>query len=379
MPKPGLLIGPIICCGSADMGGQIGEVIFIRGNLGQNFLFTMDGLFVGAMMQDGRLPYETLPEREELLTGTPMETRTEGGEPFSGWFGRQDDGTVRATSSMAGQAGMILEVNGLDSVRRFTAGNLELDEATIGKALADNAARDAKAKEAAKPVLTRVETPPPFRGEPKDWAKVPGVIVLREGTGERADIRLAYDDHQLYACFDVADQSPWLNAGKDFAYLFKTGDAVDIQLSTQPAAKPGAGPVAGDIRIVMAMAGGAPAAVLMAPKDPVAKPELRQTYTSPVMSIAFDRVELLQSARVMVHKTNRGYLLEAAIPLAVIGLKPEKGMKLRGDVGFVSSDAAGTINTARTYLFNKKTALVNDLPGEAILAPAEWGEIEVTQ
>jgi hypothetical protein len=205
------------------------------------------------------------------------------------------------------------------------------------------------------------------------------VIVLREGTGERADIRLAYDDHQLYACFDVADQSPWLNAGKDFAYLFKTGDAVDIQLSTQPAAKPGAGPVAGDIRIVMAMAGGAPAAVLMAPKDPVAKPELRQTYTSPVMSIAFDRVELLQSARVMVHKTNRGYLLEAAIPLAVIGLKPEKGMKLRGDVGFISSDAAGTINTARTYLFNKKTALVNDLPGEAILAPAEWGEIEVTQ
>ena len=35
------------------------------------------------------------------------------------------------------------------------------------------------------------------------------------------------------------------------------------------------------------------------------------------------------------------------------------------------------INTARTYWANKKTGLVNDLPGEALLAPAEWGEIEV--
>jgi hypothetical protein len=52
-------------------------------------------------------------------------------------------------------------------------------------------------------------------------------------------------------------------------------------------------------------------------------------------------------------------------------------MKLRGDVGFISSDAKGMINTARTYLFNKKTGLVNDLPGEASLRPAEWGEIEV--
>ena len=52
-------------------------------------------------------------------------------------------------------------------------------------------------------------------------------------------------------------------------------------------------------------------------------------------------------------------------------------MKLRGDVGFISSDAMGMINTARTYLFNKKTGLVNDLPGEAMLNPAEWGEIEI--
>jgi hypothetical protein len=377
MPKPGLLIGPIKACGLADMGKEIGEVLFIRGNLGQNFLFTMDGLFVGAMMQDCRLPGESFPNREELLAGVPMETYCEGGEPFNGWFGRQDDGKVRETSGMAGQAGMVLEIKGLETIRRFNAANLTLDEATLAKALADNAERLAAAAKSKPLVLRSMATAPTLQGAAKEWENIPGVKVVREGTGEQAEVKLAYDQQNLYAAFDVADQSPWLNAGKEHAYLFKTGDAVDLQLSTQPATKPGASPVAGDIRIVMATLGGKPAAVLMVPKDPKAAPELRQTYTSPVMTIAFDRVEVLTNARVAVKKTGRGYLLEAAIPLADIGLKPEPGMKLRGDVGFISSDAKGTINTARTYLFNKKTGLVNDLPGEARLPTAEWGEIEV--
>ena len=377
MPKPGLLIGPIKACGLADMGKEIGEVFFIRGNLGQNFLFTMDGLFVGAMMQDCRLPGDGLPAREEQLLGVPMETMSEGGEPFSGWFGRQDDGKVRETSGMAGQAGMILEIKGLETIRRFTAGNLTLDEATLAKVLADNAERLAAVAKSKPLVLRSLATPPTLQGAAKDWENIPGVKVVREGAGEQADVRLAYDQQNLYVYFDVVDQSPWLNEGKEYAYLFKTGDAVDLQLSTKPAAKPGAGSVPGNIRIVMAQLGGKPAAVLMAPVDPKAAPELRKSYTSPVMTIVFDRVEVLKNARVAVKKTGRGYLLEAAIPLADIGLKPEPGMKLRGDVGFISSDAKGRINTARTYLFNKKTGLVNDLPGEAGLRPAEWGEIEV--
>ena len=32
------------------------------------------------------------------------------------------------------------------------------------------------------------------------------------------------------------------------------------------------------------------------------------------------------------------YLVEASLPLAALGLKPAKGMKLRGDLGFISSD-----------------------------------------
>lgn len=50
-------------------------------------------------------------------------------------------------------------------------------------------------------------------------------------------------------------------------------------------------------------------------------------------------------------------------------------MKLRGDLGFISSDAAGAIDVARTYWTNKDTNLVNDLPQEAWLFPATWGRI----
>ena len=49
------------------------------------------------------------------------------------------------------------------------------------------------------------------------------------------------------------------------------------------------------------------------------------------------------------------------------------GMTIRGDVGFISSDAAGTINTARTYWSNKATNLVSDLPSEAWMNPGNWG------
>jgi hypothetical protein len=48
-------------------------------------------------------------------------------------------------------------------------------------------------------------------------------------------------------------------------------------------------------------------------------------------------------------------------------------MALRGDVGFISSDADGKINVARTYWANKDTNLVNDLPQEAWLFPHTWG------
>jgi hypothetical protein len=85
----------------------------------------------------------------------------------------------------------------------------------------------------------------------------------------------------------------------------------------------------------------------------------------------FDEVRLLTTAKIGVTIKDGGYRLEAAIPLAELGLKP--GAETRGDIGFISSDAAGRINTARTYWSNQATNLVNDEPMEAWFDPSRWG------
>jgi hypothetical protein len=71
------------------------------------------------------------------------------------------------------------------------------------------------------------------------------------------------------------------------------------------------------------------------------------------------------------------YIVTAAIPLADLHLKPRPGMAIRGDVGFISSNAAGTIDVARTYWANQHTNLVNDMPLEAWFSPELWGEFKV--
>ena len=57
-----------------------------------------------------------------------------------------------------------------------------------------------------------------------------------------------------------------------------------------------------------------------------------------------------------------------------LGLSPAPGLIVRGDAGFISSDAQGTKNVARTYWSNTVTNLTSDEPSEAWLYPATWGE-----
>lgn len=187
---------------------------------------------------------------------------------------------------------------------------------------------------------------------------------------------MAVDEQRLYLYYSVEDDSPWLNEGKDFTRLFKTGDCVDLQLCTDAALAEDAKrriPGKADVRVVIGQAGGKPVAVLMRVADPTADKALAVEYTSPVAPKRFDRVEILAGAVVRVAKGGKGYAVEASLPLAALGLNPAKGVRVRGDLGFISSDAAGTINSARTYWANKDTNLVSDLPQEAWLDPAAWG------
>jgi sugar lactone lactonase YvrE len=375
MPKPGLLIGPLKICGVTRIDDQVGNVFMMRGNLGQDFFMTTDGLYVGALFQDGRLPYQGLPSTEAALKGMPMESFSEGGEPFNGWFGKQNDGKVRLTMGIPRQAAMIVQVKGLESIRRFTGRDVTLAMPAIVKADADNTRRTQASAGAKRYTMQKLAVAPAIDGNPTEWRALPAIDVVRDGQPDRASIKLAYDATTLYVLATVQDSSPWKNLGKDAATLFKTGDVVDIQLSA-PGAAAHREPIAGDQRLLIAPYNGKPVVVRMAPVDKTAPAELHVRFQSPVGPKAFDRVEVLGEARVAVKVDERAYTVEAAIPLAAIGLTPQSGAAVLGDAGFISSDAAGMINTARTYWANSATNLVNDLPLESWLSPASWGAFQ---
>jgi hypothetical protein len=343
---------------------------------------TTDGLYVGAMFQDGRLPGESLPNTEAALRGMPMEAFSHGSEPFNGWFGRQSDGKIRMTCGLPREAAMILEVKGLETIRRFRGPEVTLDATAILKADAANGARALAAATPKEYAVHAMPARPKIDADPRDWRSIPAMSIARGGGPARTSARLAWDDERLYLFLDVEDPSPWRNEGKDPTRLFKTGDAVDLQLATspeQPGAKKRRDPVASDVRVVFSQLEGKCVAVLMKPIDPAAPKERNVRYHSPVGDRTFDRVEVLAEAKVAVRVLAGRYRVEAAVPLKAIGLTAQAGLTLLGDVGVIASDAQGRVNTARTYWANPHTNLVSDLPHEAWLYPQAWGRLTFVQ
>ncbi|NLB69099.1 MAG: hypothetical protein GX804_05385 [Lentisphaerae bacterium] len=374
IPFPGDIVGPLKIVGVTHVNDDVGKIFLICGNLGQDYFMTTDGLFVGAMFNDGRLPSEALPDNEEALVGAPMENFSHKGEPFNGWFGKQADGVIRMTVGFPREAAMILTVTGLDTVQRFDAGDIVISEEMLAEANRDNVRRAGPEESAKVYTVQRFDSAPVIDGLDNDWEDMPALTVDRVGYPFKGTVRMAYDDDNLYVVYSIQDDSPWINGGKDFTRLFKTGDAVDLQIGAEePAKRREPGP--SDMRILISQMDGKPVVVHMKPVDPTAEKESAYTYVSPVMTRIYERLEIMKDAQVSVTKTDRQYVVEAALPLSVLGFKPEKGMKMRGDFGFISSDTTGTINVARTYWANRDTNLVNDLTSEAWFIPSSWGEI----
>jgi len=69
------------------------------------------------------------------------------------------------------------------------------------------------------------------------------------------------------------------------------------------------------------------------------------------------------------------YVVEAAIPLAALGLSMKDGLTLRGDFGVTHGDKSGSDTLVRTHWNNQSTGLVNDEVFELKMEPANWGEL----
>ncbi|HEY3280864.1 MAG TPA: FlgD immunoglobulin-like domain containing protein [Armatimonadota bacterium] len=370
--RPGYLIGPSSILGTAYLGPGIGEVFDLNGNLGENYLFTRDGLLIQSLFRDVRGGFE-VPGK--AVRGMAMDATTAGGESFGGNFVRTADGRTYLT--IGGTDARVLRVSGLESLRRF-GGAFTYTPAQYVRAqevARENAARAAEPKRFTVP---RAASAPVIDGKADDW---PGLLSddasameLQESSEQRyGRVQAAYDSRNLYLAYRVTSGADHpRNAGQDDRLLFKTGDAVDLMLGPEPQEG-----LAGDLRLLLTLRGGAPIAVLNQKLAPDAPASEHYAFTSPWRSIPFDRVRTAPEVKLAAAPVAGGYLLEAAVPWTLLGVTPSPGLTLRADVGILSADAGGTQTVARHYWSNGATGLVNDVPGEADLAPELWGTWEL--
>jgi hypothetical protein len=73
-------------------------------------------------------------------------------------------------------------------------------------------------------------------------------------------------------------------------------------------------------------------------------------------------------------KGDKDFVVEAAIPLKVLDLKPSVGLRLKGDWGILTSEDGHQVKT-RAYWSNLNATGTADEPTEARLEPHRWGTI----
>ena len=215
----------------------------------------------------------------------------------------------------------------------------------------------------------------PLDGKAEQW---PGLLddskpalELQDSLSQRyARVQARYDDKNLYLAYRVfSARTAMKNAGQAERLLFKSGDAVDLMVGLESD-----GGASGK-RLLMTFKDGHPIAVLNQKKDPSASDSEKFDFSSPWRTITFDRVVSVKGVEVVSTPLQGGYLVEAAIPWSVLGITPKSGLVLKADVGVLFGDQGGVQTIARQYWSNKATGLVNDVPGEADLAPNLWGKL----
>ncbi len=361
LPTAGELQGILFFTGVAPLDDKA-DVLAMNGNHGRAFLMTSDGLYLDEMFPDCRLMTNPQAGGVGIL----------GGECFGGTFGLS-----KKTGEYYFQGGGIeYRVYRVDGLKQTTRSEGTL---TVSPEQAVAAERDKSRSVAAVagPRKTRIpfaHTPPALDGKGKGWPAEP-VAQWNKGGQFPVTINAVRDNTTLYLRYAVQnDSSPWINNGKDWQLLFKTGDGVDLQIGSDPKANSTrTGPVPGDLRLFVAPFQGGNIAVLYRHRLPGATDSV--VFQSPWRSEKVDSVKKLESARIAVERGANAYSVEIAVPLAELGLATVSGQPLKGDFGIIYGDADGTTNIFRNYWSNQATGLVNDVPGEIMLAPNLWGEV----
>ncbi|MCR9116225.1 MAG: hypothetical protein NXI22_04650 [bacterium] len=343
LPEPGVMQGVLGILGLATFDDR-SDLMFLNGNHGRCFVLTTDGLYLDEAFVDVRVSY--LKNEYRL-----------GGEIFGGSFDRSHkDGKYYVQIGHGPYR--IYELTGLDSAQRI-AGDIVVSKAQILVAEQQSLRRVAE-KQLAKRV------------------SLPGDVSWDKNGKFPVQVKMRRDETHLHLEYRVQDSSPWVNNGRDWTKLFATGDTVDFQFGVDPSANANRkGPVVGDKRLLIAEYEGEPIAVLYEHRLPKAKNSIE--FTSPWRGEKVDNVERLTDAAIEVKADKRGYVVTATVPLSSLHWKPKAGVQYRADFGVTYGDAQGTETNLRSYWSNQSTGLVDDIPGEVMLSPHLWGELNFTK
>jgi hypothetical protein len=359
LAKPGDLFGTMRIAGEVQLppanGGEIVGITCYRGYFG---FLNEDGLFVDQVgYDDGRSPD---PNFDVFFI-----------ENFSGFFFKNArNGKVYLFCGDVD--GRILELQGWNTIQRFNAGSVTVTPAQYQSVVgASSTGGQAGSSE----VVSVQHGTPTLDDSMAGWEASPATTIALDET-RKAEVRLAYDANNLYARFEVPDTSPWQNANPDWRYLFKSGDAVDVQLGPLFKGDGKRKNQAGDVRVMIAPQGDEKTciAVGMWPKTPPGlKPE-PQLYQSPTGEESFEKVSQLNNVKCAAVRKTDSYVVVAAIPWKELGMTaPAQYSQLEGDVGVLQSDGSGTRTVLRRYHFNQDTGIVNDIPNEVRVVSRNWG------
>ena len=384
MPQfPGELIGTTRLLGPTvkPRHSDAGEIWAINGNKGNVYLMTTDGLFVATLFKDSRIPSAawSMPKAQR---GMLLNDVTNSEESFWPSMTQTDDGKVYVITNFPS----IIRLDGLESIRRLPAQKLNVTPETLMAAQAYFVQTETRRQEAAKvqgtlSVAIR-QTAPTVDGQLDDWAKASWVTIdvrsKQKGDWGREDQKaqaaVAISGDRLYVAYKTGDVNMLHNAGTALQNLFKTGSALDVMIGANPQADPKRrSAVAGDVRLLVTLVKGKTVAVLYRPVAAGGPGAQAASFSSPLRTIRFDRVDDV-SADVTLAAGPAGEY-EFSVPLSVLGLKAEPGQRLRGDIGLLRGTDFDTVQ--RVYWTNKATGLTSDIPSEAELTPQLWGQWEL--
>ena len=356
MTKAGRLWG---MTGSMGLGG---DYFVHQTYFGLNHIFRKDGQYVGAVLRDGRVggrgPYEGQPEGQG---GNFVKLTLAGEDRYFMIHGGQDT--------------RVWEILGLDTINDLTGGVYIHTNEMVDTAREAHAAYQAMLEGAKRLVIVRER-------RALDIADPVGK-TLEDRRGFQA--RMAYDHENLYVRYDVSAPHELVNGITDPQIIYRGGNLLDLQLATDAAADPARKtPAAGDLRVLVTRQQGKPVAVLFRPKIAgfagfAGFAGVPIVLTSPTGKESFDGIEVLTDVQLEYRKTAEGFTAVVTIPLQRLGITLQPGTTLQADLGYIFGNAEGTRTAVRAYVYNTSFAanVVDDIPHESRLEPAQWGTATV--